>query len=288
MGSEYLIHYGVPHGKGPTGRGSGRYPWGFRKSKESLTPAKKRRIKKIYSKERRISYDQKLADQEKSSIAKSGIKKGKNGDDIISKGTVLGRLSDSNKESLDRRKYVYVTKTDERPYKEMAKESALGFKNAKNIYNYRLEAISDLKVASGEKVTKRIISKYGDKSLKKAYKEYLTYDLRNNSGKTFALSNTNPDNKLANILKKQLGDYKDDRWAGEYAKKVKNDVYSGINKILYSNEKINSDICKYYARKGYDAIVDAEDYTGGFEYPIILLKPEKSVRVKSVRRLKRT
>lgn len=23
-----LYHYGVPHGKGPTGRGSGRYPWG--------------------------------------------------------------------------------------------------------------------------------------------------------------------------------------------------------------------------------------------------------------------
>lgn len=25
---DFIAHYGVPHGKGPTGRGSGRYPWG--------------------------------------------------------------------------------------------------------------------------------------------------------------------------------------------------------------------------------------------------------------------
>ena len=60
-----------------------------------------------------------------------------------------------------------------------------------------------------------------------------------------------------------------------------------IKKIWqYKNEKINSEVCNYYAKKGYDAIVDAEDYLGGFEYPIVLLDPSKSVKVKSVRKLK--
>ena len=262
--------------------------WGVRRYQNkdgSLTPAGRKRIRRIYSKDNRLTFDEKEMKSEKDSLVKSGVVKGSNGTDIIRKGTVMGRLSDNNDESMDRRKYAYVTKRDERPYKEMAKIGQLGAKNANDVYNYRLEALDDLKVASGEAVAKRIINKYGDKKLKMAYAEYMRLDLRNNSNKTYGLS-TESDSKFANNIRKQLAEYADDKWAGEYAKAIKNDTYSRVNRLLYKNEKINSEVCNYYAKKGYDAIVDAEDYLGGFEYPIVLLDPSKSVKVKSVRKLK--
>lgn len=51
---DYLSHYGVPHGKGPSGRGSGRYPFGFRKNPRATSAEKKRKktesLKRSYEK----------------------------------------------------------------------------------------------------------------------------------------------------------------------------------------------------------------------------------------------
>lgn len=293
--SDYLEHYGrkgmkwgvrrgppYPIGSGSKNKNENRYA----NKDGSLTTAGKARLKKIYSIESRLNYDKKESERELSSITKHGIVKDSNGTDIIKKGSVLERVSNIRDESMDRAKYAYITKRDEQAYIKMMKEGYLGTKDVDNIFKYRLEAVDDLKVASGKNVCDRIIRKYGDKNLKKAYKEYLELDLRNNHFKTYGLTDTNPNSKLAKSIRSKLGEYKNDKWAGNYAKETINKVYSGLNKLLYSNTSIRSDIYKYYVKKGYDAIVDAEDYSGGFEYPVILLNPENSVTVKSVRRLK--
>lgn len=40
------------------------------------------------------------------------------------------------------------------------------------------------------------------------------------------------------------------------------------------DKKFRDDMLKDFAKKGYDAVVDLEDSSSGFEYPVILIKSE--------------
>ena len=50
---------------------------------------------------------------------------------------------------------------------------------------------------------------------------------------------------------------------------------------VFGNNKTMREISDHYTKLGYDAIVDIED-SGFADYPVILLDPEKSVKLKNV------
>lgn len=258
------------------------YPITYTNKDGSLTKSGKERIKQIYSKDSQLGMDKKWADQEIRGLQRAGVIKDKTVDQI-KKGSIVGRYSTNNKESFDKRKYVYVTDTDKRAYKSMAKEGGIGTKDAKDIYNYRLEAKKDLKIANQDEVLNYVLDKYGDKKTKEIFKEYKDLDLRNNFNKVYALQH--PETNYGKYLNNKLPeDQKNKKWAGEYAFNLRNKGHKALNNILYQNETAYKDISEHYQKKGYDAIVDIEDYYGGFEYPLILLDPPSSVSVKSVRK----
>lgn len=214
-----------------------------------------------------------------------GVVTDDNGSDVIKKGTVLYRFSNDKNESMDKRKYAYITKADGKFYNDMMREGKLGTKKVNEIYKYKLEAVDDLKVASGEKVAKYVINKYGDKTLKQAYKDFVSLDVQNNVRKMFTLISSDVP-EYSEYMQKHLGQYAHDKFAGDYVNDIRNTVQKGINNLLYKSESINSDVCQYYAKKGYDAIVDVEDQLIFAQYPVIILNPEKSTRVTNVRKLK--
>ena len=86
-------------------------------------------------------------------------------------------------------------------------------------------------------------------------------NLRDNYNRTYSLSK-NDDTK-------QMFDYSVD---------TKNKVYKFINDNLYKNTHVNNDVVNYYKKKGYDAIVDAEDWSGGADYPLIVFDSEKNLK----------
>lgn len=263
--------------------------WGVRRYQNkdgTLTSAGKKRLRELYSNRNMLPSDKKMVAQREKTIEKSGVKCIDDKTDIIAKGTVLNRVSGTNNESLNGRKYASVTNNDGLIYRNLLKRGfSFGSGKQENVFNYRLEAVHDLTVANGKAVTEKFLADYGNRKLRNLYKEYTALNLKDNYYKTLGLTEQG-DAEFNAKLKRQLKSDADERWAGEYADKVKKDFFSETHKRLYSNTKINSDICKYYADKGYDAIVDIEDYFGGFDYPIILLNPEKSVIKKSVRKIK--
>lgn len=121
---KYLIHYGVPHGKGPTGRGSGRYPFGFRKNKEK-------------------DWGTKLKDQ--------------NGEKVLKKGSVVKRISTTVKDTTrDDKKYVSINEKDNSKW-----EKYLGERYSKPagvptyIQTYKVKR--DLKVMTAEQQGEKYI-----------------------------------------------------------------------------------------------------------------------------------
>ena len=263
--------------------------WGVRRYQNkdgTLTVAGKRRLREIYSSEKMLASDKKMVNQREKAIEKSGVSHIDDKNDVIAKGTILNRVSGEKNESLDGRKYASVTSHDTAIYRDLLKRGfSFGSGTQENVFNYRLEAVHDLTIANGKEVTEKFLTDYGSKKLRALYKEYSDLNLRNNYYKTLGLAEKGDDEfnaKLSRQLKTDSGE----KWAGDYADRVKREFFSETHKLLYSNTTINSEISKYYADKGYDAIVDIEDYLGGFDYPIILLNPEKSVKNKSVRRIK--
>lgn len=263
--------------------------WGVRRYQNkdgTLTAAGKLRLREIYSDRNMLTSDKKMVNQREKAIEKSGVKHIDDETDVIAKGTVLNRVSGVQNESLDGRKYASVTNNDSSIYRDLLKRGfSFGSGKQENVFNYRLEAVHDLTVANGKAVTEKFLADYGNQKLRNLYKEYTDLNLKDNYYKTLGLTEQG-DAEFNSRLRRQLKKDADETWAGKYADKVKKDFFSETHKLLYSNTKINSDVCKYYADKGYDAIVDIEDYLGGFDYPIILLNPEKSVKKKSVRKIK--
>ena len=245
-----LYHHGIKGQK-----------WGVRRYQNkdgSLTTAGRKRIRSEFSKRlyKDIEYEKKL----NSELSKKGIVISKNGV-FLKKNSTLGRYSTNPNEKIEGNKYTYITDNDKKSYWNMASNNLLGFKNHTEIFNYKLKNISDLKIAEGKVVVDRIVKKYGDKQVKNLWKEYNNLNLRNNYDKMYSLSKND-----------------ETKWMYDYSKDVKNKVFKFINNNLYMDSHINDDIINDFKKKGYDAMVDAEDWSGGFDYPLIIFDSDKKLK----------
>lgn len=198
-------------------------------------------------------------------------------DIVLKKGTGVTRYS--NEEVLDnKRKYVSLTNTDDmREYDYYAREGFLDLDLSKDTYSYDYELTKDAKVASARQVSDYIVSKYGDKPIKELIKDadsafsYYGKDFYNKVKNTKLKDIYNYDKMLAD---KKAGDDDDDD--GAYSRAYV--LGSGIGDQM-KNTSISSDVFKEFSKRGYDAIIDVEDYWGGIaEMPIVMLNPKETMK----------
>ena len=217
-----------------------------------------------------------------------------------------------------KRKYVSFTPYDNQTYEEETDLLPQSPDSDGRRYRELYKPIKDIKVAGETEVKRYLLNKYGDVKLKDTdkflnehkmatsgftfntykemhkegemplYKEIKKY--KNSSLKElYELTNnteggsTIPISKLEKISKTGS---KDERMAA--AKVVlgiatARDILSGgASSTLIDNDETFD----YFKKKGYDAILDLEDYEGGMEYPIILLSPKDSVKKVGSERIK--
>ncbi len=174
---------------------------------------------------------------------------------VIRKGTDFYRLSSTKDEDLKKRIYATPSTVDKRLYDELF-DNLWGYDPDK-MYNHVYTLTKDIKVAKGREVTDYIVKKYGDVRIKDIYKTE---------------RKVNYDNMTL-----------DEKWSYYDNHGVYNTDYKDYKKFIRETMKkksINDDVVKEFAKRGYDAIMDPEDYMS-LEKPMILLNPHKSVKKKS-------
>jgi hypothetical protein len=126
----------------------------------------------------------------------------------------------------------------------------------------KISAIDDVTIRRGSDVIKDIVNKIGDADVEKSYK------LLEKSGYMDDTKSTNDRYKI---------------WhKNEETMNARNILGGAINRYMY-NDKTSKETRKAqldeYKKRGYDAIVDPEDFVWNYEMPMILLNDSKFKRV---------
>lgn len=193
-------------------------------------------------------------------LKEHGIEEGENYD-VIKKGSSFQRIS--NEETVDStRKYMSILRDDNDSYEQDYEALPLDF--GKGIYKYNYSANRDLKIANGKAVMDRLVDKYGDVSVKKIYSEY-------NLSKGKDIINS------TSLLEKDVKL----RWMSQHKDEVEKAMITFAKDNMgnsYNSGRKTSDIMDYFAKKGYDAMIDPEDAVQ-YQYPLIIFNPGKNTRV---------
>lgn len=193
----------------------------------------------------------------------------KNGKHIVKEGTLLYRVATKDEPLDNKRKYVSITDDDILLYQDWGRSGYFGL-DVNAAYEYK--AKRDLYVAGGHKVADYIIEKYGDAKVDEAYKvfrklEQLPYVSKYRVERQ---GGSKLDQEFVDNVYKAYSDA--EKWVSGF-----------MNESLFNDKKISSEIFDHFAKEGYDAIVDVEDWIGQIaDFPIILLNPKESVELKSV------
>lgn len=215
------------------------------------------------------------------SLKKAGIEKSEQGGHTMKVGSKLYRIADATDQIDDKRKYVSATENDLKRYNEVFGKGFLALHKRDTATEFQYKGQKDIRVADADDVLGYVVDKYGGKREKQLLEDVRrAYQFRdalkelNITGLGTAadiavanyLSNTAP-MELRSFVKSQL-------WDGSTSK----------GKKVYADNK-QSAILGHYRDLGYDAIVDVEDYLSGFEYPMIMIDPKKSISVNKKRAL---
>lgn len=211
-------------------------------------------------------------------LIKNGVTKVDKNTDLLKKGQILTRYTDKE-ETIDHKpKYVSLTKTDDSEYKNFAMSGQLGFNGLP--VRERYETTKDLKIATPKVVVDYFADKYGDEPIKNFGK----YFGENDSGtNTYAKVLKDYDEYLGATFASANGSKTySQRLVADYIDDGRTRVAWMMNQKVFRDLKTSSEMYEYFREKGYDAIVDIEDYySNRVQYPLIILDPADSTKKKS-------
>ena len=208
-----------------------------------------------------------------------------NGDDYLKKGTVVGRIAGADDAIDDKRKYVYLTDRDRDEYIGFAYDGMLGAKGDLTEFEYKLK--KDIKIANAKTVLDHMLDKYGDTLVKDLsdFDDYREEALKENhyklDEKTRVKDIIGQEYPYYDKVYKVLYNTHDkpyERWAEDRIHAGMELASDFMRDRFFKNEKISGEIVKHFRDKGYDAMVDIEDYRVLTEYPMIMLNPADSLK----------
>ena len=215
------------------------------------------------------------------SLEKAGIQKSEKGGHTMKVGSKLYRIADATDQVDDKRKYVSATENDLKSYNETFDKGFLGLHKRDSATEFQYEGQKDIRIADADDVLGYVVNKYGGKREKQ-----LLADVRRAEQFRDVLKELNV-TRLGTAADVAVANYLANTAPMELRSFVKSQLWDGSSdqgKKVYANNK-QSEILGHYRDLGYDAIVDVEDYLSGYEYPMIMIDPKKSISTKQKRAL---
>ena len=250
-------------------------------SDDRLTKKGRKHMEKMLSGKELQKWGQANEQAKAHSLKKAGIEKSEDGGHTMKVGSSLYRIADATDKIDDKRKYVSATENDLKRYNEVFNKGFLALRKRDTATEFQYKGQKDIRVADADEVLNYVVDKYGGK-----YEKQLLQDVQRARKFSDVLKELNITglgtaadiaiaNYLANTAPMELRSFvKTQLWDGSTSK----------GKKAYADNK-QGEILKHYSDLGYDAIVDVEDYLSGFEYPMIMIDPKKSISVKKKRAL---
>lgn len=215
------------------------------------------------------------------SLKKAGIQKSEEGGHIMKVGSKLYRIADATDQVDDKRKYVSATENDKERYDETFIKGFLALHKRDTATEFQYKGNKDIRIADADDVLSYVVDKYGGKREKQLLadvrraEQFMDVLKELNVTRLGTAADVAVANYLANTAPMELRSFvKSQLWDGSSAK----------GKKVYADNK-QSEILGHYRDLGYDAIVDVEDYLSGYEYPMIMIDPKKSISTKQKRAL---
>jgi len=274
--------------------------WGIRRFQNkdgSLTPMGRERYQQLV--ERSFAYNnaKKYESERQENLKKHGVSSKDADTDILKKGMTVRRITNVQEDVDDRRKYTSITDRDRETYRNNADLLPMQNRTEPDYYEETYKVKKDIKIASAKNVTEHLLKEYGDTKVSelKKFKQQIergykplhyfkdvtvaeVYDMLGDATKGDAPTAfevykdlTGRNVSLSKKDKKFLEDVSRREEEGR-------SILRGFYNENLTNVDKSSKIFKDFRDKGYDAVVDMEDYADFAEYPVIFLNPKESMK----------